>query len=212
MIIALKHWSEVAGSLLKCEALSLDSFEWSNHIYYSADVAHTETEEPMETRHSLQSSQSSLLLTSRSSLIDPQRLGSSHRLLKGSTPSLVASSKSLLSSRNTLITNELQRTGAASRDEIPRSTRTPHALPTRCTVHCCDTAALYGYEYRGAESRLVLTPPTESCLVSLVQSIAGFSSFAELSGAACAGKSDTHREVAKVRDILVATLNMCSCL
>ena len=156
------------------------------------------TQKLQSSAHSLVASQK--LQGSAHNIVASQKLqGSSHSLvasqkLQGSAHNIVASSRSLLNSRHTLLGNDLQREGEFSSFV---TTPTVKPKPTKCIVHCNEITLSYGYELAVCNSKLVLTPVTEECLVSLVTAIGGYA-IPCISGMPAVGKSETAREVAKV--------------
>ena len=116
--------------------------------------------------------------------------------LQGSTHSLVASSKSLLSSRNALLAatagSDLQNSGTSSlvlfREPPP---------PMRCFVHCGDSILAYGFEYYGPKAKLALSPISESCILSLINELAKVA-VPSLRGVPLSGKTETAFEVGRV--------------
>ena len=99
------------------------------------------------------------------------KAGSSNAKLQGSTHSLVASSKSLLSSRNALLAaaggSDLQKSGTSSlvlyREPQP---------PMKCFVHCGESILPYGFEYHSPKAKLVLSPISESSMLSMMNELA----------------------------------------
>ena len=224
VIVTLRHKMDIVKSLFQNEAFSPDSFAWKNHILYftESDIEQPTSEYTDVTkRHTARSSTTSIytlgsnLGTSHSSLEQRsfapiQKLQSSaHSLvafqkLQGSGHNLVASSRSLLSSRHTLAGNDPQREGASS-SFMTSSTVKPK--PTKCMVQCNEVILSYGYELAICNSKLVLTPVTEECLVSLVTAIGGYA-IPCISGMAAVGKSETAREVAKVFIVLGSVVGL----
>ena len=214
IIITLRHKLDIVKSLLQTETFSPNSFGLKSHILYSTeDDMNQPTSEDTDItkRHTAKSSTASIYTlgsnvgTSHSSLEQrsfgpTQKLqGSAHNLiasqkLQGSAHNLVASSRSLLNSRHTLLGNDLQREGESSSFV---TTPTVKPKPTKCIVQCNEITLSYGYELAVYNSKLVLTPVTEECLVSLVTAIGGYA-IPCISGMPAVGKSETAREVAKV--------------
>ena len=201
VIIALRHKMDIVRSLLHSEAFSPDSFVWKNHILYSieGDVEQTTNDHDFTKHPSTRSSTPYTLgsnmaspRTSCSSL-EQQSLAPSQKL-QASASNLVASSRSLLNSRHTLLGNEPSRAGTSS---SLAPTHISATRPTKCVVQCSDSVLPYGYEPSACDSKLVLTPVTEACLVSLVMAIRGHT-VPCISGKAAVGKSETAKEVAKV--------------
>lgn len=219
VIITLRHKMDIVKSLLQTETFSPNSFGWKSHILYSTedDMDQPTSEDTGITkRHTAKSSTASIYTlgsnvgTSHSSLEQrsfgpTQKLQSSaHSLvasqkLQGSAHNIVASSRSLLNSRHTLLGNDLQREGESSSFV---TTPTVKPKPTKCIVQCNEITLSYGYELAVCNSKLVLTPVTEECLVSLVTAIGGYA-IPCISGMPAVGKSETAREVAKVLYFIV---------
>jgi len=199
-IITLRHKTDIVTSLLRNEAFSPNSFVWKNHILYSTegDIDQTSSDHDVTKKPSTRTSTPSANTlgsnvaspkTSCSSL-EQQSLFPSQKL-QGSAHNLVASSRSLLNSRHTLLGNGPSRAGTSS------PTHTPVTRSTKCMVQCSDIILPYGYELSACDSKLVLTPVTEACLVSLVTAIRGHT-IPCISGKAAADKSETAKEAAKV--------------
>lgn len=219
VIITLRHKMDIVKSLLQTETFSPNSFGWKSHILYSTedDMDQPTSEDTGITkRHTAKSSTASIYTlgsnvgTSHSSLEQrsfgpTQKLQSSaHSLvasqkLQGSAHNIVASSRSLLNSRHALLGNDLQREGESSSFV---TTPTVKPKPTKCIVQCNEITLSYGYELAVCNSKLVLTPVTEECLVSLVTAIGGYA-IPCISGMPAVGKSETAREVAKVLYFIV---------
>lgn len=212
IIIILSHKLEVAKSLIEKRALSPESFEWRQHILYasgpSSIYGSTQKEtSQLNSRLSVdhgRTNQGSYRgsMASIYSSLHSLKAGSSNALianskLQGSTHSLVASSKSLLSSRNALLAAAM---GSDLQDHSGTSSlvifREPQP-PMKCFVHCGDSILSYGFEYYGPKTKLVLTPVSESCILSLMNELARFT-VPSLSGAELAGKTETASEVARV--------------
>lgn len=96
---------------------------------------------------------------------------------------LVASSQSLLHSRNAALANagagglssrELSRSHDFTRSQVTPAFRSLGgcAAPLKCFVHCHETILPYGFEFLGSEAHLFLTPQTECALLSLVRAMA----------------------------------------
>ena len=232
VIITLRHKMDIVKSLLQTETFSPNSFGWKSHILYSTedDLEQPTSEDTDVTkRHTAKSSIASIytlgsnvgtshssleqrsfgptqkLQSSAHTLVASQKLqGSSHSLvasqkLQGSAHNIVASSRSLLNSRHTLLGNDLQREGESSSFV---TTPTVKPKPTKCIVQCNEITLSYGYELAVCNSKLVLTPVTEECLVSLVTAIGGYA-IPCISGMPAVGKSETAREVAEVLYFIV---------
>lgn len=210
IILILEHKLEIITSILNNTGISPTCFTWRSRILYSSEVDSL-YEEQMSHRNQKgafndRTSTSSLLSVASSNRLNHTmilgRPSLVHRL-HASSHSLVSSSKSLLASRNNLSTNpamvnELQRSGDSSlvfSTEIASSRR--QQIPTKCMIYCGESISAYGFEYLGPEHRLVLTPTTEACLLSVSNTLAHFS-FPTLCGGPGSGKSETAKEVSKV--------------
>ena len=213
IVLILEHKLEIIKSILNNTGISPGCFSWRSHILYSSEVDNL-YEEPMSDHENVnkkgafnaQTSTSSLPLSVSSSTLNhttiPGRPSMVQRL-HASPHSLVSSSKSLLASRNNFSTNpatvnELPRSGSSSfvfSTEIATSRR--QQIPTKCMIHCGESISAYGFEYLGPEHRLVLTPASEACLLSVANTLAHFS-FPALCGGPGSGKSETAKEVSKV--------------
>ncbi len=189
ILSSLKHKTDIVRALVEqASLLPAESFIWKSHIHYTLALQPSELNETRSIRSSAMSfnklggvKASGRAVSVKSSY---SSLGQRSLLLPykpdGSTKSLVASSKDLLNSRHTL-----------------SSVATQMAIPTACCLSCNDLSLVYGFEYHGVAPRLVLTPPTESHLVSLITSL-GAHVYPTVSGPSGSGKSETTAEVAKV--------------
>ena len=214
VILTLKHKLDIAQLLLESDEPSLSSFRWKCHVHYSTDSSSLYENSKFDKVGSLPrmnarergstNSIYSLATSSRPNLLTHKAISKSSVLgshkLQGSTHSLVASSKSLLnniSNANTVIANELQKSGASSLVLSSDLTSRQPLPPTKCMVHCSESIIQYGFEYYGITSRLVLNSSTESSILLLANTLARYT-FPSVSGAPCVGKTDTTKEVAKV--------------
>ena len=116
------------------------------------------------------------------------------RPLEHSSHSLVASTKSLHSSRYSLSNNELQKGGTLS----PLGDPTPNGpTPAKCMVHCGDTTVLYGYEFCVVGEEPVFSLVTEACLLPLVVTLSRHE-IGILTGDHPEGKAEASLDLAKV--------------
>ena len=216
IITILSHKLEVAKSLIEKSGLTPESFEWRHHILYASDS--NSIYNPVQKDRSQQSTNQLNVDYNRMSMVSFRgsitsiysshhslRAGSSNTLamnakLQGSTHSLVASSKSLLSSRNALLA------AAAGGSDIQKSDTSSLVLykeplpPMKCFVHCGESILPYGFEYHGPKAKLVLSPVSESCMLAVMNELARFT-VPSLRGAPLSGKTETGIEVARVNII-----------
>ncbi len=195
VIFLLTHKNGILKGLLNSKlAPAVNCFHWRHRILYSTDTATLYSQEQQSKDHSATSSYSSISTNSKiagkSSM--PYKLHSSSQ-------NLVASSKSLLSSRSNLLkaVNEFKNSGVFSSALTGDLAYSRRSMPTKCMVHCGDSIVPYGYEYQGPKKRLVLTPETEACVLSVINSFARFNS-SSLHGGPVSGKTETGQEIAKV--------------
>ena len=220
IITVLSHKLNIAKSLIEKRALSPESFEWRHHhILYAPDansiyntMIQKDRNQQSNNRLSVDYNRMSMAsyrgsVTSIYSSHHSLKAGSSNNLvmnakLQGSTHSLVASSKSLLSSRNALLAataaaggSDLQKSGTSSlvlyREPLP---------PMKCFVHCGESIVPYGFEYHSPKAKLVLYPVSESCMLAVTNELARFT-VPLLRGAPLSGKTETGIEVARVKII-----------
>lgn len=204
VIILLRHKTDLVKSLIENKAFSPATLLWKGHIHYTSEGEFTSQLDDGLATHGRPSVRSSLIsihsignlrhsdvaIQSSHSSLDQRSLVLTSRL-RSTVHSLVASSKSLLSSKQM---NEPHSFAGTSPLGVPH--------PSKCMVHCSDLTLPYGFEYYGCDSRLVLTPPTEACLLSLATAI-GDNSFSSITGPPAVGKTKTAEEVAKVSMLVV---------
>lgn len=130
------------------------------------------------------------------------------RPLDHSSQSLVASSKSLRSSRYSLSSSELQNGKAAFPQLGETSPSGPS--PARCVVHCGDMTVPYGYELCIPGEEPMVSLATESCVVSLAIALSRHE-IGILNGEHPESKVETTFEMAKVL-ILTREMHIAVCV
>lgn len=189
LILVLRRKSELVQCLTAEHVCSVESFHWRSQVLYS-----TETEnmfnvlEPSSVKKLTSVLDGGLASTTQTGLryMNAPCLSRSpgHSAKLRDCTSLVASSRSLLHSRNTVLASAAATSGLSSHElnrsrEFNRSQVTPAfrslggcAAPMKCFVHCYETMLPYGFEYLGSKAHLFLTPQTETALLSLVRAVA----------------------------------------
>ena len=174
LILVLRHKYELVQTLLAEEECTVESFHWKSQLQYSTEV---------EDLYSLPGP-AMKKLTDGSQLVSSStqanfKLGrspviqSTSSRFRQQSNSLVASSRSLLNSRNA------GNTSFSRSHDFSQSPMTPAyhrsmggcASPLKCFVHCHKTTLPYGFEFLGSEAHVFLTPQTESTLLSLVSAM-----------------------------------------
>lgn len=194
LILLLRHKSDMTHSLIQEGTYTPESFRWKSQIQYSTETetlygAHDKLSLPKKIPIQDSEATSSTPSTSRH-----LKNYSPYPLLAGKmndTLSLVASSKSLLNSKNAVLgaqsvtsMNEMNRSvGSLGGHRVRGSTP-----PLKCFVHCFQTTLAYGFEFLGSNTHLILTPQTESYLLFLVNAIASHSYPSIKSGSHSTGK------------------------
>ncbi len=202
LILILMHKTGILKAILDTKLAAVSCFNWRYRILYSTDTDTLYQDHcKIQIERSLASSFSSLAPSSK---LTGKAASLGYRL-QNSSRNLVASSKSLLSSKNNLLsttkaTNEHKSSATSSIVLTTELTSSRRSVPTKCMVHCGESIVPYGFEYLSLDSRLVLAPESEACILSMVNSLAQFNS-CSLHGGPVSGKTETGREIAKVQYI-----------
>ena len=200
LVLTLTHKRSIVKASLDSNCVSLSQFNWRYRTLYSTEVDNLYRDNSKSVKEQLSSPSLASTTISRLTSI-PGKASLSHRL-QTSSHSLVASSKSLLASKNLLgntrAANELQKSGASSMVLTTEAGSNRCSVPTKCMVHCGQTVTPYGFEYLSSDSRLVMTPETEACVLAVINSFAGFNS-CSLHGGPVSGRRETGKEIAKVQ-------------
>lgn len=189
IIFILKHKLEIVKSLIRSSEISPSCFIWRNHILYSSDTLSLYEENVSSDQKMYYNSLSPVLKESVTEL-------------NGRPVSVSSSSLNSLSHdipNNPTTHNEFRASETSSlitSRELASSQQ--QQTPTNCFIHCGDSVLNYGFEYYSPENRLVLTPTTEACILSVLNTMAHFH-FPTLYGEHGSGKSETAKEVSKVR-------------
>ncbi len=212
LILILMHKTGILKAILDTKVAAVSCFNWRYRILYSTDTDtlyqdHCKIQKERTLASSFSSLAPSSKLTGKAASLGYRLQNSSH--------SLVASSKSLLSSKNNLMsttkaTNE-HKSSVTSSIVLTELTSSRRAVPTKCMVHCGESIVPYGFEYLSLDSRLVLAPESESCILSMVNSLAQFNS-CSLHGGPVSGKTETGREIAKVQCIYLYCIGHNKCI
>ena len=199
LILILTHKHSIVKALLDNNCVSPSQFNWRYRILYSTEAGSLYQDNSKNVKEQLSTSSLSSSANSRLMSI-PGKASLSYRL-QSSSHSLVASSKSLLASKNLLgntrVANELQKSGVSSMVLTTETGSNRRSAPTKCMVHCGQTVTPYGFEYLSSDTRLVMTPDTEACILAVINSFAHFNS-CSLHGGPVSGRTETGREIAKV--------------
>lgn len=176
LALVLRHKTDLVQSLIAEQVCTVQSFHWRNKIQYSTETEalHTTAFDPAKRLATHDCSTASTHTTALKNTND--RIQSPGAKPHDSS-SLVASSRSLLNSRNTtlnvsgLSSHEVNRSYEFSRSQVTRSMG-GCPCPLKCFVHCHKATLTYGFEFLGSEAHLFLSPQTENALLSLVHAMA----------------------------------------
>lgn len=210
LVLILRHKSEMAKALVAEGICTPGSFQWRTQLQYSPETEdlYTLPEKTHTTRRQTLGPDYGLISSTHSTS------GSRHMVtpLKSRSPGpgagtrnsqgLVASSRSLLNSKNALLA------ATASGDNYSEFSRSAASIgvqsiggcspPLKCFVHCHMTILPYGFEFLGSGTYLTLTPQTERSLLSLVNAMACHACTSIDSAACFPGKTTAGRDVAVV--------------
>ena len=179
IILTLRHKSEMVLALLAEDICTPESFQWRTQLHYSTETENLFTLPDQATTVRRMTLGSDLNSSTHSNLASKYSITTSQRgqsaLSRGlhESSSQVTLSRSLVSSKNAV----MGQVSGVSFNEFNRSTGTRSVAgcptPLKCFLHCHQTTLPYGFEFLGSDTHLVLTPHTESALLSLVSAVAG---------------------------------------
>ena len=168
LILVLRHKAELVQTLLAEERCTVESFHWRSRLQYSMEMEELYSPLDLATSMNKLAAIRNQMMPSFQSVLKypPPTAGDGGQSHRNSTTFLMASSRSLLNSRQSV-------------SDINRSQNMPSfrglggcAPPLKCFVHCHNATLPYGFEFLGGEAHLFLTPQTESALLSLVRAMA----------------------------------------
>lgn len=205
IILILRHKSEMVLALLAEDVCTPESFQWRTQLHYSTETENLYTLPDQATTarrttlgSDLNSSTHSNLGSKYSTMVSQQHGHSAMSRGLQDSSSHVTLSRSLVSSRHAV----LGQISSVSFNEFNRSTATRSVAgcptPLKCFLHCHQTVVPYGFEFLGSEAHLVLTPQTESALLSLVTAVTGHAYLTISSSSRGLGASTTGKDVAVV--------------